>query len=294
MIMTRLNQIASLAMVLAITFGARAADDKPLGTGKFQKDLVIDVMELKPTSDGFLKVSFRIRNPSQERLTCSINAFTFPNSMYYIEEGGKFKFTVIKDDKGEFLWGRVNKDITLGPDETFETWAKFGQPHKGIKHITLYFKDSDPIEDIPVPTSSKGGVAESKPAAGKALGTGKLQNGLVIDVLELKRTSDGFLRVSFQIRNPSTDTIKHAINGFTFPNSMYYVEEGGKFKFTVIKDDKGEFIWGRVNKDVKLGSGETLESWAKFGQPHKGIKHITFYFKDAEPIEDVPVPKAGD
>ena len=290
--MMHLRQILTVALVLAVTVSARAQN--PLGSGKLQNGLAIDVMDLKLTSDSYMKVSFRIRNPTQQRISYDINGFSFPNAMYYVEEGGKFKFTVVKDTQGEFFWGRVNKRLNLGAGETFETWAKFGQPHKGIKHITFYFQDSEPIEDIPVPSPVKAGGEDSKPAAPaiKALGTGKLQNGLVIDVLELKPTSDGFLKVSFQIRNPGTDTVKYGINGFSFPNSMYYVEEGGKFKFTIVKDERGEFLWGRINKTVNLGPGETLESWAKFGQPHKGIKRLTFYFQESEPIEDIAVPGA--
>jgi hypothetical protein len=284
-----------LAVVLTVAEPAHAAGDKPLGTGKLQNGLVIDVMELKYTSDKLMKVSFRIRNPTSETIKYGINGFSFPNAMYYVEEGGKFKFTVSKDGQGEFFWGRVNKTINLGPEETFEMWAKFSPPHKGIKHITFYFLESEPIEDVPVPVASKADADAAKPAsaAGKALSTGKLRNGLVIDVLELKVTSDNFMRVSFQIRNPTEETIRYGINGFTFPNSMYYVEEGGKFKFTIVKDESGEFLWGRINKTVNFAPGEKLESWAKFGPPHKGIKHLSFYFLDAEPIEDVPVPSAA-
>ncbi len=290
--MTKLHRILSIVLVVVLWPSTGFAQNQPLGIGKLQNGLVIDVMDLKVTSDKLMKVSFRIRNPTKETVKYSVNSFTFANSLYYVEEGGKFKFTMAKDGQGEFFWGRVNKTLMLGPDEKFETWAKFSPPHKGIKHITFYFQDTEPIEDVPVPTPKVGGE-ESKPAAAaKALGTGKLQNGLVIDVLDLKSTSDNFLRVTFQIRNPSSDTIRYGINGFTFPNSMYYVEEGGKFKFSVVKDESGEFLWGRINKTVNFASGETLESWAKFGQPHKGIKRISFYFLDTEPIEDIPVPSA--
>jgi hypothetical protein len=290
-------RLLSIAMLFGLALSARADEDKPLGTGKMQNGLVIDVLELKPTSETFLKVSFQIRNPGKQTVKYGINAFTFPNGMYYVEAGGKFKYTVIKDDRQEFLWGRVNKDITLRPGDTFPTWAKFGVPHEGIKHLTFYFLDTEPIEDVPVPASlaAKTGAGESKPAASavKALGTGKMQNGLVIDVLELKPTNDTFLKVSFQIRNLGKDAVKYGINGFKFPNSMYYVEEGGKFKHLVVKDDRGEFLWGRVNKDIILRSGEKFEMWAKFGMPSEGIRHLTFYFQDTEPIEDVSVP-TGD
>jgi hypothetical protein len=148
---------------------------------------------------------------------------------------------------------------------------------------------------VPVPTAATPDAEDSQPAAGagKALGTGKFQKGLVIDVLDLKRTNDNYLQVNFQIRNPTDEKVAYSINGFTFPNSMYYVEEGGKNKFLVTKDERGDFLAAKMSRNFTLAAGDKIEFWAKFGQPHKGIKHISFYFLDTEPIEDIPVPAAG-
>jgi hypothetical protein len=129
----------------------QSAPDKPLGTGKFQKGLVIDVTAVKRTSDRFLRVSFRIRNPTKERVTHTISGVYFVPEMHYVEAGGKFKFQVVRDERGNYLASHVPGTLTLNPNETAEYWAKFGQPHKGIKHITLYFRQTEPIEDIPVP-----------------------------------------------------------------------------------------------------------------------------------------------
>jgi hypothetical protein len=270
----------------------QAAPDKPLGTGKYVKGLVIDVMELKPTNDNFLTVTYRLRNPTNDPVSIRPTGVLFTPAMYYVEEGGKFKFTVMKDGKGNFLASDIGGTIKLGPGESREYWAKFGRPHEGIKHITLYFEHAEPIEDVPVPADLKRSGEEAKPAAGatKALGTAKYQKGLVIDVTELNPTSDKFLTVKYRIRNPTSNQVSISITGVLFTPAMYYVEEGGKFKFTVMKDERGNFLASDIGGTIKLEAGESKEYWAKFGRPHDGIKHITLYFEHAEPIEDVPLP----
>ncbi len=287
-----LHRILLLAIVMAITISARAADDKPLGTGKYQKGLVIDVMELKLTSDKYLTVKYRIRNPTNNPVTVSITGILFTPAMYYVEEGGKFKFTVAKDNRGNFLASDIGGTVKIEAGESKEYWAKFDRPHDGIKHLTFYFEHAEPIEDVPVPADMKRSGEEAKPAAvaGKPLGTGKYVKGLVIDVMELKPTSDRFLTVTYRMRNPTNDPVSIRPTGVLFTPAMHYVEEGGKFKFTVVKDEKGNYLASDVGGTIKLGPGESKEYWAKFGRPHDGIKHITLYFEHAEPIEDVSVP----
>jgi len=290
--MKSLHLILSVALFLGLLPSVHAADDKPLGTGKLQKGLVIDVTDVKRTSDNFLKVSFQVRNPTKDSVTYQILGAQFVPETYYVEEGGKFKYAVIKDDRGNFIAAHVPGTLSLAAGDKAEYWAKFPQPGKGIKHITLYFRQAEPIEDIPVPPPAKAAGDDAKPEAKaeKTVGTGKFQKGLVIDVTDVARTSDNFLKVSFQVRNPTREQVTHTISGVYFVPESYYVEAGGKFKYQVIRDDKGNYIAAKVPGTLTLGPGDKAEYWAKFPQPGKGIKHITLYFRQAEPIEDVPVP----
>jgi hypothetical protein len=128
---------------------------KPLGTGKYQKGLVIDVTELKRTSDNYLKVSFRIRNPTEQSVTYTVSGVYFVPDMYYIDAGGKLKYHVLRDTKGNYIASHVPGTVTLGTNETADFWAKFPQPAAGVKHITLYFRQAEPIEDVPVPAPEK-------------------------------------------------------------------------------------------------------------------------------------------
>jgi hypothetical protein len=130
--------------------GASEGADKPLGTGKFQKGLVIDVTEVKLTSDNYLKVSFRIRNPTNLSVTHTLSGAYFVPEMYYVDGAGKLKYQVVRDSRGNYVAAHVPGTLTLGPGEAAEYWAKFGKPQRGTERITMYFRQAEPIEDIPL------------------------------------------------------------------------------------------------------------------------------------------------
>jgi hypothetical protein len=130
------------------------ASDGPLGSGNFQKGLVIDVTDVKRTSDDLLKVSFRVRNPTKDRITHTISGVYFVPEMYYVELGGDSKkYMVVRDGAGNYEASKVPGTVTIEPRGSVEYWAKFSLPEKGVKKITLYFRQTEPIEDIPLPPS---------------------------------------------------------------------------------------------------------------------------------------------
>jgi hypothetical protein len=154
---------AVLALLNPVDDEAKPADDtkpveqpkqarepgEPLGTGNYQKGLVIDVMDVQRTSDGYLKVGFRVRNPTRDRVSHS-NTFFVPE-MYYIEVGGDGrKYQVVRDSNGNYIAAHIPGTITLEPRQSTSYWAKFGQPTNGVKKISLYFRQADPIEDVPI------------------------------------------------------------------------------------------------------------------------------------------------
>jgi len=147
---------AVLAVLKPVDEEPKASDDpiKPLGTGNYQQGLVIEVTDVQRTSDDMLKVSFRVRNPTRDRITHTIQGVYFVPEMYYVEVGGDSKkYQVGRDGSGNYLASHVPGTLNLGPRESVNYWAKFSQPGKDTKKISLYFRHADPIEDIPVPPS---------------------------------------------------------------------------------------------------------------------------------------------
>jgi hypothetical protein len=118
--------------------------------------------------------------------------------------------------------------------------------------------------------------------------SGKFDNGLVLEIRDLRLTSDNLLRVDFEISNPTADTIDTRLSGFRFWNNLYYVEEGGRHKASVAKAG-GECFASNIGWR-KFAPHKNAMYWVKFPLPHKGIRRVSFYFDGVEPIEDVLVP----
>jgi hypothetical protein len=288
------------ALVVAVTMATSAhlwasADEPesahtlPVG-GKFKKGLTIEVTALKRASDNFLRVNLTISNPTGQTVDPELNSFTFWNNSYYVEEGGANKANVAKDNRGEFFASKV-RGGTLRPREKVDYWAKFPMPTAGVKKVTFYFEDAEPIEDVPVPAAPEAPAASSKPtesAPQQALASGKFKDGQVIEITGIKRTSDNMLRVNLTIRNPTSNVLP--LNTFQFWNNSYYVEEGGANRWNVAKDSRGEPFASRL---ADIQSGARAQCWVKFGQAGPEVKKASFYFSEAEPIEDVPLPGAA-
>jgi Ca-activated chloride channel family protein len=270
--------------------------------GKCQNGLVIEITAMRRTSDNLLRVDFNISNPTEETIDSNWVGFKFWNNLYYVEAGRGSKCEVAKDSRGDFFSASLGGQ-KFGSHDKKNYWMKFPLPHAGVRQVSFYFYDTEPIEDVAVPgaappdaivspteppasvTSPQAEPAEAPTVAPMA--TGKLQNGLVIQITGIKRTSDNLLRVDFSISNPTEDTVDAYLNGFGFWNDLYYIEEGGRYKASVARAG-GEFFSARISSR-KFAPREKADYWAKFAAPHARTRTISFYFKDAEPIEDVPL-----
>ena len=151
-----------------------------------------------------------------------------------------------------------------------------------------------------------GSTAFAEPAKpeDKPIASGKHDSGASLELTEIKRTSDGFLQVSFRFNNPTDKPIKayhgqFAVFGDTDITrdvfaEVYYVEPNRKLKHLVVSDDGGKLVSTVVLARDRLapanGAGPTY--WVKMSSPTEGVDKVTFYFPNVEPIEDVPLPPA--
>jgi hypothetical protein len=268
--------------------------------------LVIEITAIRRTSDNLLRVDFNMSNPTEETIDSKLNGFRWSN-LYYVEAGRGSKCEVAKDSRGDFFAASIGWQ-KFGPHDQADYWVKFPTPHSGTQRISFYFLNTEPIEDVDVPgaappdaiaapTESPAAVtspqAEPREAPTPApMATGKLQNGLVIQITGIKRTSDNLLRVDFSISNPTEDTVDAYLNGFRFWNDLYYIDGGGRNKYPVAKDNRGEFFSSKIGSR-KFAPREKADYWVKFAAPHARVSRISLYFKDTEPIEDVPLVAAG-
>ena len=151
-----------------------------------------------------------------------------------------------------------------------------------------------------------GSAAAAEPArtTSDVIASGDHDSGAVLEVTKLKRTSDGFLQVSFRYRNPTDKPLKayhgqFAVTGDTDVTreafgEIYYVEPNQKIKHPVVSDNAGKLVSSAlVARDLLAPAKETGHTfWVKMGSPGDGVDKVTFYFPGVTPIEDVPLPAA--
>ena len=114
--------------------------------------------------------------------------------------------------------------------------------------------------------------------AGNVIAAGRHDSGAVLELTELKRTSDGFLQVSFHYRNPTDKPLKayHGqfvvtgdtdITGDAFAE-IYYVEPNQKVKHRVASDDSGKLLSSTVRPRLpRPGERRRPDLLGQDGQP---------------------------
>ena len=139
------------------------------------------------------------------------------------------------------------------------------------------------------------------PADGVAA-TGNHAAGVTLEIIDIKRTSDGFLQVSFRYRNPTNKPIK-LYRGVLFVTaetdtssylikSIYYVDPKNQLKYGIVSDENGRPLASPVRgKDVIAPAKDVSPTyWVKLASPDDDVRKVSFYFPDVPPIEDVPLP----
>jgi hypothetical protein len=143
--------------------------------------------------------------------------------------------------------------------------------------------------------------APDKPAEG-VVASAAHESGTNLEITEIKRTSDGFLQVSFRYRNPTDASIKvykgaffvtaESDNSSHMIASMYYVDPKTTKKYGIVTDNNGKQLASvvRGKEVVAPANGYSPTYWVKLSGAGSGTDKATFYFQDAAPMEDVPLP----
>jgi hypothetical protein len=151
---------------LLLPAGRVEAADKPAGviaSGKHEKDgVTLEITDLARTDDGFLKVSFRFRNATDKKVAlydggpaaASTTGLKLMKTLYYVDTDTKVIYrTVVESDTGFPASSKVwSKGVTAPANDVTPTyWAKLSGPDEGVKKVTFYFKDVEPIENVELP-----------------------------------------------------------------------------------------------------------------------------------------------
>jgi hypothetical protein len=163
-VLERLRKAGASEAVLDALTGKKsaAAPEGVLATEKHKSGLMVDVTRMQRTSDGYLMIRWRYRNPTDKDIqlfgsgNIGVNEFNLGtgmlNSLYFVDPQTKKKHLVVRDTKDEVLattFTSLTTTVKARGEEAF--WAKFSPPADGTKVITLYLQNTDPFEDLPVP-----------------------------------------------------------------------------------------------------------------------------------------------
>ena len=109
-------------------------------------------------------------------------------------------------------------------------------------------------------------------------------DGVVVDLVQCKRKK-GVLTVKFKVRNTNNKTTRMYWSDVN--KNVYLMDTENQKKYFVLKDAKGEYIYGGGSHDIPAQGTKT--SWFKFPAPPAEIKEITIILPGCAPFEDVPI-----
>jgi hypothetical protein len=167
-VVERLRKAGASEAVLAALKGEKSPPppEGVLATEKHKSGLLVDVTRIKRTSDGFLSINWRYRNPTDKDVLLfdytpigvngTNHGWGMLKSLYFVDPKTAKKHFIVHDTNNELLangFATLTTTVKAHGEEAF--WAKFPPPADGSKFITLYLQDTPPFEDLQVPPPSK-------------------------------------------------------------------------------------------------------------------------------------------
>jgi len=141
---------------------AQAATEpaKAIAVHEFRVEGVdVALVEVTRTAPEVVTVKWEYRNKTAkpQELAADAKGWSDPYrlswSSYLLAEDGKTKLPLMKDDKGSPVasgHGAANQlAITVGPNKTLKTWAKYSTP-AAQKKVTVVIPGADPFEGVEV------------------------------------------------------------------------------------------------------------------------------------------------
>ncbi len=123
--------------------------------------------------------------------------------------------------------------------------------------------------------------------------------GVEVDLLSVKRVSDGTLTVKWEYRNKTDQPKKLGASfrgmGWSEPFSLVYdaylVDARNRMKYVVVRDTRGDLVAGKHagRKVVVLEPRKTLGTWAKFMAVPAEVSKISVFIPGTQPFEDVAI-----
>jgi hypothetical protein len=158
--MRKLCSFLVLMILIAAGPGGFAADDtKPVATADHPKKVVLEVMSVRRTNDGFFEVTWRYRNPTDadikvfEPIGKDSTMLAMRKINFTYADGNKiYEAKMSPFAKEGMMYSSHKKGVTAPAKDVSESlWIKMAPPQKGnVKKITLNLPDVKGI-DLTIP-----------------------------------------------------------------------------------------------------------------------------------------------
>jgi hypothetical protein len=339
----QLYALTALACLTLFAGGAIAGSDddlketKVLASAKHEKGLLVEVLEIKRDAHDQLYVRWRYRNPTDEpiELVGKSQRFrtrdpdpkeVFWNTLYYFEgrlaDDAAYRVGIVRtagSNKPYSVKVLPRDAVVIRPNKEYEVWACLYPPAKSVSKITLHIPETELIEGLTVPKAGKPrntsaperttspSEDDSRGQESKVLASGKSVNGLIVEVLEIKRVDRERFSVRCRYRNPTdesrwliaparrfvgkddTDDPAKGVANKKF--AMIVIFQSGRDVYAMAKKG-GDWVCKPIPRQgVMIRPDETWEFWACFEVPDDETVPIKLLLA-SEALEPLKIPKA--
>lgn len=154
--MSSTRRTVFILVALLITTAAIAA--QPIASAATNWEGVeLDVMTVE-RKGSVLTVKWAVRNTGSAAVKPAFSMYGNGASTYLVDEENGTKYYALTDKEGHLLAtmheytgsGRHGIVDEIAPGTTRRYWAKFPAPPPAVKSISLFFTDTDPIEEVAI------------------------------------------------------------------------------------------------------------------------------------------------
>jgi hypothetical protein len=152
--MTRIASVFLAALLLA----SAAFAAKPLATVSTNWDgIELDLMSVE-RKGSVLTVKWAVRNTGAEAVKPAFTMVGDGSSTYLVDEENGTKYYALTDKEGHILAtmheyigsNRSGIAESIEPGTTKRYWAKFPAPPPAVKSISVFFTNTEPIEEVAI------------------------------------------------------------------------------------------------------------------------------------------------
>lgn len=280
-----------LCMVMVCLPDRSDAVVKPLASGRLPNGATVEVLGIRRTSDQMLLAVWQYRNPNTDKsvyLFSTDDARNLMSKIYVVDVKSMTRLGVATvrrekaSDKKEYIAAEV-PSVSLEPGQSLSAWAKFPAPADDATTIDFYHPATGPMEELPIePAPSTQPAIQGTSAGHNPQASQTLDSGLRLEVLGLRRSSDGSVTARWQYVNPTDKSIYvfGSSAARDYPQKIYVIDPDAQMKYPPAVAATVE--WS------SLDAGNTAELWAKFLLPATA-KRLTLYLPGVLPVEDLVI-----